>query len=253
VGVPLDLTPAAGRAPLSRMLARQTWMELRLTARRGEVVAIALVVPLLALLGAGTTEVIRLPTGDRLGFIVPGCLALAVMSTAFTGLAVTTGYERAYGVLRRLAATALSGSGLLTAKTLAVGVVVAVQLSVLGGVGVLLGWRPAPAGLLPAAGLLGLATAAFAGFGLLLAGTVRPETTAGLANLLYLLLLVGGGLVFPLPAAGAGLELLPTTALATGLRAALSTGDAVPAWCWNDLALWAVVGVSAAARGFRWA
>lgn len=248
----LDLTPGPGRAPMRRIVARQAAMECRLTLRRGESIVITLLVPLLALIGLSQTDVVRLGVDDRLGYIAPGTIALALTSTAFVGLAIATGYERAYGVLKRLGASALSPGGLLAGKLLAAAAVVALDVVVLGAAAGLLGWRPYAAGLLPALGLMVLATAAFAGFGLLLAGTLRAEATLGLANLVYLLLLVGGGVLFPLPVTGAGLELLPTSALAEGLRAALSTGEGVPLWCWNALGLWAVVGVAAAAKWFRW-
>ena len=43
-------------------------------------------------------------------------LALAVMSTSFTSLAIATGFERRYGVLKRLGASPLPRSGLLAGK-----------------------------------------------------------------------------------------------------------------------------------------
>lgn len=251
----LDLRPRPGRAPTSRILARQAAMEVRLTLRRGEAVVITMVVPLLALIGVGRSDVIRVP-GDRLGFVVPGTIALAVMSTAFTGQAISTGYERAYGVLKRLGTSPLSVPGLLTAKTVAVCSIIAGQVALLVAAGSLLGWRPrlfgGPVAVLLAVALVALSTAAFSGFALLMAGTLRAEATAGAANLVYLLLVVGGGLLFPLPAHAPGLHWLPTAALAEGLRAALSQGTAVPAWCWVDLVGWAAVGVAAAGRWFRW-
>jgi ABC-2 type transport system permease protein len=246
----LDLRPAPGRAPVARIILRQARMEIRLSLRRADATVITLVVPLFALLGVGCTSVIRLPGTDRLGYVVPGVLALATTATAFTAPAITTAYERSFGVLKRLGASALSTSGMVTAKAVAVVLVTAAETAVLAAVGAAVGWHPRLAGLPAAAALVLLATVAFTGFALLLAGRLRPETTTGAANLLYLLFLVGGGLLFPLPANG--LRVLPTTALAEGLRAALSTGSPVPVLCWNVLTLWAVVGVMAAVRGFRW-
>jgi ABC-2 type transport system permease protein len=153
-------------------------------------------------------------------------------------------------VLKRLAASPLSTTGLLAAKVLTVAAVTAVEVLALSAAGIAIGWRPHPAQLPAALATILLATVAFTGFALMLAGQLRAETTVGAANLIYLLLLAGGGVVFPLPAAG--LRVLPTTALADGLRAALTQGTAVPALYWNVLALWAVLGVVAAVRGFRW-
>lgn len=248
----LDFTPGPGRAPMRTIVARQTAMEIRLVLRSGETLAIAVVLPILGLLGVGLTDVVRLPVDDRLGFVAPGAIALALMSSAFTAQAIATGYERGYGVLKRLGASSLTSFGLITAKTTATVLIVATQTVALTAVALGLGWRPRLAGLLPAVGLILLATAAFTGLALLLAGTMRAEATAGIANLVFLVLLVGGGLFFPLPVVGAGLELLPTTALAEGLRGALGPAGAVPVWCWYSLASAAVLASTAAARAFKW-
>ena len=246
-------TPAPGRAPMRTVIARQIRMELLLTARRGEAVVLAMGVPLLVLLGAGLTEVTNLPTDDRLGFVVPGVLALTVMSTAFTGQAITTGYERSYGVLKRLGASPLTRPGLLLAKTAAVLVQIVLQVLVLAAVGFAVGWRPHLDQILPAVGVTVLATAGYSGLALLLASVLKPETTTGAATLIYVLMLSVGGIMFAAPGLGTvGWFLLPLAAHAEALRAALLHGTSVPGAIWLSLGLWAVVWLTAAARKFRW-
>jgi len=253
-------TPAPGAAPLPRMLAAQTAMELRLSLRNGEQVLLTLLIPLLltALLVAeqfladtslGEVE------GRRVDFVVPGVLALAVTSAAFTGLAIGTGFERKYGVLKRLGATALPRSVLLGGKALAVLCVELVQVVLVGGLGLALGWRPH--GSVPAVLALVVAgTAAFAGLGLLMAGTLRAEATLAAANLAWFLLLFLGGVLFPLSRFPAGLaavlEYLPTAALSDGLRAVLRDGVALPVQSLLTLLAWAVVALGAAAVTFKW-
>jgi ABC-2 type transport system permease protein len=241
---------------MSRIIGRQSAMEITLTLRRGESLLLTLVIPVLLLIGAAKLDALRLPTDDRVGYLVPGVLALAVMSTAFTGQAISTGFERSYGVLKRLGASALPRWGLLLAKTLAVLAVLAGQIAIVCGVGWALGWQPRWAGLLPALGLIALGTAAFSGLALLMAGTLRAEATLAGANLAYLLLLAGGGVVVPLTAAPAAvrgvLEWLPITALTDGLRAVLSADGTAPGRVWVVLLLWAVGGIAAAARWFSW-
>ena len=99
-------------------------------------------------------------------------------------------------------------------------------------------------------------TAAFSGLALLMAGTLRAEATLALANLIYILLLGLGGVVFPLTKFPAGaqpfLTLLPTGALATGLRSVLAHAAGIPARDLVVLAVWAIVGIGLAARTFRW-
>ena len=245
--------PAPGRAPMRAILTHQIRMELTLTARRGEAVVLAMGVPLLVLLGAGLTHVTNVPGGDRLGFVVPGVLALTVMSTAFTGQAITTGYERSYGVLKRLGASPLTRPGLLLAKTAAVLALIVVQLLVLALVGVAVGWRPHLGELLPAIGITVLATAAYSGLALLLASVLKPETTTAAATLVYVLMLAAGGIMFAAPDLGAaGWFLLPLAAHAQALRDALTHDTSIPLSIWLSLATWAVVCVTAAARKFRW-
>jgi ABC-2 type transport system permease protein len=247
-----SLAPSAEAAPRSQMLRAQTRAELTLLLRNGEQVLLTMVIPLGLLVVLSTVDVIAV-TGRRVDFFVPGVLALAVMSTAFTGLAIGTGFERQYGVLKRLGATPLPRPVLLLAKTLAVLAVEVLQVVLVSFVGWALGWHPH--GSVVGVGLLVvLGTAAFSGLGLLLGGTLRGLTTLAAANLLWFVLLVLGGIVFPLSAFGGAadaLRWLPSAALSDALRQLLQHGTLVG----RDLlalALWAVAGLTAAAKLFRW-
>jgi ABC-2 type transport system permease protein len=249
-----DLSPAAGAAPRSRALAAQTAMELRLVLRNGEQLLLTIIIPTVLLILFAKAPIADLPK-PRIDFLLPGVLALAVMSTAFTGQAIGTGFERRYGVLRRLGTTPLTRAALLTAKTSAVIGVEILQIGLLCLVALALGWSP-DGTVLPVIGLLLLGTAAFSVLGLLMAGTLRAEATLAAANFVYLVLLVLGGVAFPLADFSSGardvLQYLPISALSTGLRRVLSGGHAVPGRSWLTLAIWAVIGGAAAARFFRW-
>jgi ABC-2 type transport system permease protein len=246
-------TPAPGRAPLRTVIGRQIRMELLLTVRRGEALVLAMGVPLLVLLGAGLTHATNVPGNNRLGFVVPGVLALTVLSTAFTGQAITTGYERSYGVLKRLGASPLTRPGLLAAKTTAILCLVGVQLLALALVGIVVGWRPDVSRLLPALGVTVLATAAYCGLALLIASLLKPETTTAAATLIYVLMLAAGGIMFAAPDLGTvGWFILPLAAHAQALRDTLTDGTNIPGSIWLSLALWATVSLVAAARRFRW-
>ena len=248
----LDLTPAPGAAPAGRRVLLHGLTEARLLVRNGEQLLLALVIPL-AILAAGRVLGARF---GSLSTLAPSVLALAVWSSAFTSVAIATGFERRYGVLERLAATPLGKPGLLAGKALAVVLVLLGQLLVLTVAALALGWRPtfSPASLAGAALLTALAAAAFVCLALVLAGRLRAEATLALANLVYVVLLVGGGLVVPLdryPAAARPvLELLPTAALGEGLRAA-ATG-ALLGWPLLVVLAWLAVAGAVAWRGFRW-
>jgi len=246
-------TPAPGRAGMRTILIRQTRMELLLTARRAEAVVLAMGVPLLVLFGAGLTDVTKLSTHDRLGYVAAGVIALTVMSTAFTGQAISTGYERSYGVLKRLGASPLTRAGLLTAKTAAICCLVLAQSVVLAGIAAALGWRPHLTQLPAALAVTLITTAAYSGFALVFASLLRPETTTGLATLVYVMMLALGGVMFP-AIGGSHIEVLfmPLAAHAEALRASLTDGGAVPLTDWIALGGWAVVGVGTAVRTVRW-
>ena len=251
--------PDPGAAPLRTMIAAQSMFEARQLLRNGEQLTLTLIIPLLLLAAFSLEPLISLGGGyTRINFLTPGVIALAIMSTAFTSQAIATGFERRYGVLKRLGATPLTRTGLITAKTLTVVGVELLQAAIILAVAAALGWTPdaSPAALIVVPLLVLLGTAAFSGLALLLSGTLRAEATLAAANLIYVVLLGVGGVVFPLTKFPRGarslLELLPTGALSTGLRAALANGAAFPVRDTVTLAVWAVIGIAAAARFFRW-
>lgn len=251
----LDLRPAPGAASPARMLVAQTRLETTLNLRRGESVLLTLVIPLLLLVFFSSVDV--LPHGDTksVDFLVPGILALAVMSTAFTGQAIATGFERSYGVLKRLGASPLPRSILLSGKTLAVLFIEIVQVALICLVGLALGWHPHGSALAVIV-LAALATVTFSGLGLLMAGTLRAEATLAGANGLWLILLLLGGVVFPISELPGWLQAiahgLPTTALSAGLRHTLTNGGGLRASDVIVLACWAIGALALAARTFRW-
>jgi ABC-2 type transport system permease protein len=251
----MTFTPASSAAPLRRMIGAQTAYELRNLLRNGEQLLLTLIIPVALLVLFSTAPLLDAGPGRRVDFLTPGVLALAVMSTAFTGQAIGTGFERRYGVLKRLGATPLPRSGLIAAKSLTVLLVEMLQAVIVGAVALALGWAP-HGNPLTAIVLVLLGTAAFSGFGLLMAGTLRAEATLAAANLVYLLLLVLGGVVFPLTKFSGGvrpvLELLPISALTDGLRQVLQHGAGLPVRDLVVLAVWAVLGLVLAARFFRW-
>lgn len=240
-----------------RAFRAQAGAELRLTARRGDSVLLNLAIPVGLLVFFSLVDVLPEPAGIHhpVQFLTPGLLALAVMSTAMVSLGIATGFERQYGVLKRLGSTPLGRERLLGAKITSIAVIEIIQVAVLVVIGLLLGWDPGgPVGLAVPAILL--ATAAFSGLGLLMAGSLRAEVTLAAANGLYLLLLLLGGMIFPLSKLPTGLrdiaQGLPAGALSDALHGALTSGASIPVRAWIVLAAWAIVAPLAAARTFRW-
>lgn len=249
--------PAPGAAPYFRQVLAQSVMEFRLMIRNGEQILLAVVIPVIVLLAAvwGSEHLgVHLVSDDTpVNVITPGVLALAIMSTSFTSLAISTGFERRYGVIKRLGASPLPRSGFLLGKVGALLAVAVIQIAVISAVGFALGWEPHP-GLAAAAASLALGTAAFAGLGLFIAGVMRAEATLGVANLIYLLLMAGGAVVLPAGVYGGWGEVarwLPSGALGEALRAALMEGR----FTWLNLVVlagWTALGAALTVRTFAW-
>ena len=241
-------------APARRRVLAQARFETRTLLSNGEQLLVSMVLPALALVGLTLGSVPDLGPGNRADLALAGTFALAVVSTAFTGQAISVGFDRRSGVLRLLGTTPLGRGGLLAGKALAVLSVLAVQVVVLGALGLALGAGVVVAGILPAVLALLLGSATFVALALLLAGTLRAEAVLALANLIWVLFLGLGTLVptaqLPGPLSRIA-PLLPSGALGDSLRAALVDG----AWAWGPdavLLAWGVVAGVLASRLFRW-
>ncbi|SDB88037.1 ABC-2 type transport system permease protein [Raineyella antarctica] len=249
----LDHSPAPGAAPAGRRIRSHALTEAKLLVRNGEQLLLALVIPIAFLVGGKWF-------GHGLGLpfdtLAPSVLALALWSTCFTSLAITVSFERRYGVLERLSPTPLGRGGLLLGKALALLLVTAGQLVILSVVAVALGWRPV-GGALPTLVMVVtvvLGGTAFAALGMLLGGTLRSEVTLGLANLVYLVLLMGGAIMLPVASYPEAIRpviaLLPTAAVGEALRA---WSDGTVSWQSLIVGLvWSVLGALAARKAFRW-
>lgn len=242
-------------APAGARILAQARFETATLLRNGEQLLVALVLPAMALVGLALSHSPSLGPGPRIDVAVPGVLTLAVISTAFTGQAISTGFDRRYGVLRLLGVSPLGRNGLLVAKALAVLTIEVLQFIVIGGLGMALGWHPQWMGLLAAALLALAGTWTFVALALLLAGTLRAEGVLALANLIWIALLGLGGVIVPRSEMPPGLShvaaLLPSGALGDGLREAFIHGRpaGIPLLV---LVVWGAVATALASRTFRW-
>ncbi len=241
---------------MTRSVLAQVRVELALTLRRGESLLVALVIPVGILAFFSKADFVDLGVETPVEFLTPGVLALAVMSSAMVSLAIATGFERRYGVLKRLGASPLTRGRLLAAKITSVLAIEALQIVVLVVTAVALDWRPDAAGIVPALGLVVAGTVAFASLGLLMAGTLRAEATLALANGLYLVFTAIGGMAYPLEQMPRAVELvaqaLPGAALSESLRGVLTDGADVPSWSLIVLAAWTIATPVVTSRLFRW-
>lgn len=253
-----ELFPAGTFAPdprpnsVGRMLGAQYALDLKLLLRNGEQLLLTMFIPITLLVG-----LTLLPLGDfgpnRVAVFTPAIMAVAIISTAFTGQAIAVAFDRRYGALKRLGATALPVWGIIAGKALAVVTVVFLQAILLGGIGLALGWRPQPAALLLGAAVIALGTAVFVAMGLLLGGTMRAEIVLAVANLLWFVFAGIGALTLEtasIPRALAWIaRLTPSGALTEALSQAMSLS--VDWFGIVVLAIWGTVAALAALRWFR--
>ncbi len=235
----------------------QTRAEVTMTLRRGETLLVTLGIPILLLVFFSQTHVTTLPAGSRINFIAPGILALCVLSTSLVALSIATGFERSYGVLRRLHVTPLGQRRMIGAKIAGMFVTEIIQVVVLALVAATLHWHPhhSASGDLDVAAALLLGSAGCAGIGLVLAGSLKAEVNLAAANGLYIILLLTSGIVVPLssmPSAVRHVALyLPSGAMADALHQILGHAARASTTDWWSLGVWAIMAPLLAARTFR--
>lgn len=238
-----------------RLVLVQLRSELRMMLRNGEQLLLILGIPLLLLVFFGTVDVLPTGQGDPLDFLVPGILAVSVMSTSMVSLGISTGFQRSYGVFTRLGLTPLGTSRLVAAKALSVMFVEGLQIVLILAVASVMGWSTEPSGFLGALAGVVLGTLAFSGIGLTLAGRLRAEINLASQNGLYLVLLLTSGMVIDAESMPQGVmsvsRWLPAQPLAEVFRGQLGGLPPTRA-AWLVLLGWAVFGTLAATRLFRW-
>jgi ABC-2 type transport system permease protein len=247
-------TPDPRPSALGRMLAAQYRLDLKLLLRNGEQLLLTMFIPITLLIGLSLLPLGSYPE-PRVAVFAPAIMALAVVSTAFTGQAIAVAFDRRYGALKRLGATALPVWGIIAGKALAVVTVVFLQAILLGGIALALGWRPQPLGLLLGAAIIALGTAVFVAMGLLLGGTLRAEIVLAVANLLWFVFAGLGALTVEsgtIPESVSWVaRLTPSGALTEALSQAVSIPLSVDWFGIAVLAIWGAVCAAAALRWFR--
>ncbi|SDT13698.1 ABC-2 type transport system permease protein [Brevibacterium sandarakinum] len=239
----------------TRRVLAQVRFESVSVLRNGEQLLLSVILPLGMLIFLAKTPLLEAlgvvsPGTDPLTVALPGALSLCLASTAFTGQAIATAFDRRYGVLRQLATTPLGTNGLILGKLGAVVAVIIIQFALAFAIALGLGFN---ASVNPFALLLTtlLGTAALLSLGLLMAGTVRAEATLAGANLIWVLMAGVGGLVIAHPGEwGTVVGYLPSGALGDAMRAAVG-GAGFDVTALIVLLVWGLLGTLAARRWFR--
>jgi ABC-2 type transport system permease protein len=237
------------------MFDSQLRQELTVMARNGEQLLLLIGIPVLLLVFFSQTNVLPTDGLANIDFLMPGILSLAIMSTAMVSLGIATGFERSYGVLKRLGTTPLGTKRLVAAKVVATCCIEITQLLALVAVGLILGWNPSSINLPSLLLALVLGTSCFAGLGLIMAGRLRAEINLAAQNGLYLVLLLLGGILIPnseLPKSIAWLaEVLPSSLLSELLRSIFGNNE-LKISDLASLAIWAIGACLVAVFSFKW-
>jgi len=90
-----------------RPFLAQLTAEVQMTLKRGETLLLTLGIPLILLIFFSQIKITSSEGAHPVDLVTPGIIALAVMSTSMVSLGIATGFERSYGVLKRLGTTPL--------------------------------------------------------------------------------------------------------------------------------------------------
>ena len=232
----------------------QLRQELTVMIRNGEQLLLLVVIPVMLLVFFSQTDFLPNDNENKIDFLLPGILSLAVISTAMVSLGIATGFERSYGVLRRLGTTPLGTRRLVAAKMSAICIIEIAQLVMLIVVGLLLGWNPSRINSLQILLFLILGMACFAGIGLTLAGRLRVEVNLAAQNGLYLVFLMLGGIFVEsdeLPATLSQISAFSPSSLLSGLLRDSFKNTVVLADAFA-LCGWAIAACVLAVTSFKW-
>ena len=250
---PTDRSPRPA-SPARRILAH-AGLETRVLLSNGEQLTVAVALPAMVLIGLWLLPLGRLEGVAAVDTAVAATFATALISTSFTSQAILTGFDRRNGVLRWVATSPLGRGGYLAGKILATLTTHLLQVAVLGVIALIIGWRPDLLGVAAAVPVWLVGTVAFGSLGLLIAGTLRTEAVLAVSNLVFVLLVGAGGVAFPVSSypriLGGLVDLLPSGALGELMRACFASGQ-FTVGSTVVLTGWAVAGVLAVTRWFRW-
>jgi ABC-2 type transport system permease protein len=192
-------------------------------------------------------------------FLVPGIVAMMIMSNNLNGVAGQISSWRERGVLRRMQSTPLRAPTFIAAQITARLLLNGVQAVIVLLIGNLVFHTQVNGSWWLLLLFVVLGTLAFMAIGFIIAGLAKtPESAGPIAGVLSFPLMFLGGVFFPIgsmPAAfQAVVKLLPITHLTTALRQVMNVGAGF-AELWPQAALlggWMIAAFIAASFTFRW-
>ncbi len=190
-------------------------------------------------------------------FLLVGLLGYGVAANTFAGLAITLVVRREAGLLKRVRGTPLGPGTYMAAVIASTIVVIALQVvsQLLLGVYVLdADWPERPLAL---AFAILVGAAAFAALGIAVTTIVRTaEGSSAVVNAIFLPMAFISGVFFSTQDMPAFLEaiseVLPLTYFLDLIRATFVPGERFAPSAVAAVAVWGLIGLAVALRGFRW-
>jgi ABC-2 type transport system permease protein len=192
-------------------------------------------------------------------FLEAGMIGYGVAATCFAGLAISMVVRRESGVLKRIRTTPLPAATYIAAVLASTFVVFLIEAALMVAIGRVFFSVAVPTEVLSFLAALVLGAVAFAALGLGITGLVRSaEGSSAVINFVYLPMAIISGTFFSPQSYPSFLrwlaEFFPLTHYTKLMRDVVVRNQHL----WSDwgaiavVALWGVVGLFAAIRGFRW-
>ena len=239
----------------TRRLFIQTKWEFLLNARNSEQILLLVLIPIVILIVLTKTTIIGGDTTE-LALALATVLTVSTFAAGFTSLAIATAFERRSETLVFLGTTSLTRVEVVLAKSLG-----SFLLAIFAGLftfaaAMILGWTPTPLTLLIPLWIL-LGVFSVSGFAYLLAGTLRAEAVLAIANGIFVIVLMFGGVIFTFGTSITNvLEFFPPLALKNLIQFSVTDGSEISGInvikAMSILTVWGVIGHMLASRFFKW-
>lgn len=244
-----------------KSLVLQTKTEIILALRRRETVAFTLLLPIMFLAFFGALYGHSNLRGTHIKYInyfVPGYAVLATMAVALGTGSISLALERQYGILKRIGGTPLPRVYLLAAKIVAIALLVTAVIIVLVVVGIVFYGASLKGNQLSALLVLVVGVFCFSVMGMVMGGTIKPDSSVAVSNLVYLALSFLGGIFIPFDQFPSGLrhlsQVLPSERMVDALQTIWMRGEGLSKTGMDlpVLALWTAAVLVLGIRRFKW-
>jgi ABC-2 type transport system permease protein len=241
------------KTSINHAMKQAVW-EFKLNARNGEQLLLLVIIPVIVYFALTRTSFIGGASWDAQNALSVA-VTIATLAAGFTSLAIATAFERRSGTLLYMGTTPVTRLELVLGKSLSTFLLALVSSFALCVVALITGWQPTGKALL-LVGVLLVGTLSVSGYAFLMAGTMRAEAVLALANGIFVVVLMFGGVIFQYNGIGATIaSLFPPRALLILNEWAVRGANPSETSVWISaivLISWGVLGILLASKFFKW-